>query len=81
MELKKKTAIPERGWGAASLRNQYGLKGWWTSLAISDLKIIELYEQHGASEQFHRELKTDMDLERLPSVRKLAKMGVKTWGQ
>ena len=30
-------------------------------------KIIELYHQHGTSEQFHSELKTDMDLERLPS--------------
>jgi hypothetical protein len=43
------------------------IEGWWTSLAVPDLKIIELYEHHGASEQFHSELKTDMDLERLPS--------------
>lgn len=43
------------------------LEGWWTSLSLADQKIIELYEQHGASEQFHSELKTDMDLERLPS--------------
>ncbi len=43
------------------------IEGWWTSLAVSDLKVIELYEHHGASEQFHSELKTDMDLERLPS--------------
>lgn len=43
------------------------IEGWWTSLAVADQKIIELYEHHGASEQFHSELKTDMDLERLPS--------------
>lgn len=43
------------------------IEGWWTSLAVSDQKVIELYEHHGASEQFHSELKTDMDLERLPS--------------
>jgi len=43
------------------------LEGWWTSLEIADQKVIELYEQHGPSEQFHSELKTDMDLERLPS--------------
>lgn len=30
-------------------------------------KIIALYQDHGTSEQFHSELKTDMDLERLPS--------------
>ena len=29
--------------------------------------IISLYHDHGTSEQFHSELKTDMDVERLPS--------------
>lgn len=29
--------------------------------------MIELYHGHGTMEQFHSELKTDMDLERLPS--------------
>ena len=29
--------------------------------------IIELYHAHGESEQFHSEIKTDLDLERLPS--------------
>ena len=29
--------------------------------------MIELYHQHGTSEQFHSEIKSDMDLERLPS--------------
>lgn len=40
---------------------------WWTSLLCSEEKIIQLYNAHGTSEQFHSELKTDMDLERLPS--------------
>jgi len=40
---------------------------WWTSLRLSPKKVIELYHQHGTSEQFHSELKSDMDLERLPS--------------
>jgi plasmid maintenance system antidote protein VapI len=40
---------------------------WWTSLDISDEEVIRLYEKHGTSEQFHSEIKTDMDLERLPS--------------
>jgi len=29
--------------------------------------VIELYHQHGTSEQFHSEIKTDMDMERLPA--------------
>lgn len=43
---------------------------WWTSLKpsqASSQQVIELYQQHGTSEQFHSELKTEMDLERLPS--------------
>lgn len=40
---------------------------WWTSLKLSPKKVIELYHQHGTSEQFHSEIKTDMGLERLPS--------------
>jgi hypothetical protein len=40
---------------------------WWTSLSESEETIIELYHDHGTCEQFHSEIKTDMDLERLPS--------------
>jgi hypothetical protein len=40
---------------------------WWTSLKLPAKKVIELYHQHGTSEQFHSELKGDLDLERLPS--------------
>lgn len=43
------------------------LEGWWTSLTLPDEEVIALYRDHGTSEQFHSELKTDMDLERLPS--------------
>lgn len=43
---------------------------WWTSLgprmATSD-EVIALYHNHATSEQFHSEIKSDMDLERLPS--------------
>lgn len=38
-----------------------------TSLMASPAQVIELYHAHGTSEQFHSEIKTDMDLERLPS--------------
>ena len=43
---------------------------WYTNLdkeEASDLEIIELYHNHGTSEQYHSEFKTDLDLERLPS--------------
>ncbi len=40
---------------------------WWTSLIHPEKTIIELYHNHGTCEQFHSEIKTDMDLERLPS--------------
>ena len=40
---------------------------YWTSLPDPAHIIIELYHDHGTSEQFHSELKTDLDLERLPS--------------
>ncbi len=40
---------------------------WWTSLKLAPKKVIALYQEHGTSEQFHSEFKSDMDLERLPS--------------
>lgn len=43
------------------------IEGWWTNLDLPPQKIIKLYENHGLSEQFHSEFKSDLDLERLPS--------------
>jgi len=46
------------------------IQTWWTSLPptkVSAEDVIELYHQHGTSEQFHSEFKSDLDLERLPS--------------
>ncbi len=43
------------------------LDGWWTSLKESENDVIELYKGHAVCEQYHAEIKTDMDLERLPS--------------
>jgi hypothetical protein len=40
---------------------------WWTSLKLTPQEVIALYHAHGTSEQFHSEIKTDLDLERLPS--------------
>jgi len=43
------------------------VEGWWTSLDMLEDAVIVLYNDHGTSEQFHSEFKTDLDLERLPS--------------
>nr|WP_280139719.1 IS1380 family transposase [Salibacterium halotolerans] len=40
---------------------------FWTSLDLPAETIIHLYKQHGTCEQFHSELKSDMDVERFPS--------------
>ncbi len=39
----------------------------WTNLDWNDDDIIKGYHAHGECEQYHSEIKTDMDVERLPS--------------
>lgn len=55
--------------GQGLLIPEITLEGWWTSLdeSIDNETVIKLYRDHATSEQFHSELKTDLDLERLPS--------------
>jgi len=43
------------------------IEGWWTTLDQPEAEIIKLYQDHGTSEQFHSEFKSDLDIERLPS--------------
>jgi hypothetical protein len=45
----------------------YTLEGWWTSLQESPRSVIDRYAKHGTREQFHSEITTDLDRERLPS--------------
>ena len=40
---------------------------YYTSLPDSDADIIKLYHNHAICEQFHSEIKTDMDIEQMPS--------------
>ncbi|MCZ8517752.1 transposase, partial [Paenibacillus filicis] len=40
---------------------------YWTTLSCAPSQIVNLYRDHATSEQFHSELKTDLNLERLPS--------------
>jgi hypothetical protein len=53
--------------GQLLLAPEIALAGWWTSLSVSEEEVIQLYADHGTSEQFHSEFKTDLDIERLPS--------------
>ena len=53
--------------GQLLLEPEIEVAAYWTSLPDAPYKIIELYRAHGTSEQFHSEIKSDMDLERLPS--------------
>jgi hypothetical protein len=46
---------------------QIKVNTWWTNLNFDAKKVIKLYHDHATSEQFHSELKDDMDIERLPS--------------
>jgi len=56
--------------GQVLLVPEIEVQTWWVSLgsrtATPD-EVIAIYHAHGTSEQFHSEIKSDMDLERLPS--------------
>ena len=53
--------------GQSLLVPEIEIEGWWTSLDLPEEDVIHWYADHGTSEQFHSELKTDLDIERLPS--------------
>jgi len=40
---------------------------YWTNLPCAATEVCALYHDHGTSEQFHSELKSDLDIEQLPS--------------
>ncbi len=63
-EVVRRTISAE---GQALLIPDLEVQTWWTNLAAPPEDVIRLYREHGTCEQFHSELKTDMDLERLPS--------------
>lgn len=54
-------------YGQFLLEGDIEVNTWWTNLGMTDREVIGLYHAHGESEQFHSEIKTDMDVERLPS--------------
>jgi hypothetical protein len=40
---------------------------YWTNLPGEATEVEHIYHQHGTSEQYHAELKSDLGVERLPS--------------
>ena len=55
--------------GQRLLLPEMTLEGWDTTLpdSLDAQTVIALYADHATHEQFHAEIKTDLDLERLPS--------------
>jgi len=64
MRLVERTADHD---GQLLIEPEYELEGWWTSLDEAPEAVIKRYQAHATHEQFHSEIKTDLDLERLPS--------------
>lgn len=56
----------DRG-GNCLLVSDIEVETWWTNMYETPESVIALYHDHGTSEQFHSELKSDMGVERLPS--------------
>jgi len=53
--------------GTVLLFPEISVETFWTNLYEPPQTVIALYRDHGTSEQFHSELKSDMNVERLPS--------------
>ena len=53
--------------GQALLIDDIEVESYWTNLGESPEDVIKLYHDHGTSEQYHSEIKTDLNIERLPS--------------
>ncbi|WP_373190692.1 IS1380 family transposase, partial [Halomonas sp.] len=64
MRLVERTADHD---GQGLIEPEYELEGWWTRLDEAPQAVIQRYQAHATHEQFHSEIKTDLDLERLPS--------------
>jgi len=63
-EVTERTITAE---GQRLLLPEVEVDAYWTSLSDPVEVIIDQYHQHGTSEQYHSEFKSDIDLERLPS--------------
>lgn len=52
--------------GPQTLFSEYVIESYYSILDVSVEDIMEIYHMHRTCEQFHSELKTDMDIERMP---------------
>jgi len=64
VEATERTSLAD---GQELLFPEIELDSWWTNLPFEVKPCVELYHDHGTSEQFHSELKSDMGMELLPS--------------
>ena len=55
--------------GQKLLFPETAVDSWWTNLPSDVRECVKLYHDHGTSEQYHSELKSDMGIELLPSGR------------
>ena len=53
--------------GQELLMPEIEVETYWTNLYCRAETVVALYHDHGTSEQFHSELKSDLNVERLPS--------------
>lgn len=63
-EVTERLTDPE---GNPLLIPEIDIATYWTNLPCDADTVIALYHDHGTSEQYHSELKSDLDVERLPS--------------
>jgi len=76
--VTERTSTPN---GQMLIVPEYELESFNTSMKrVKAEKIRDLYHAHGTSEQFHSEIKTDLDLERLPSGKFATNAIVLTFG-
>ncbi|WP_437177587.1 transposase, partial [Heyndrickxia coagulans] len=52
--------------GQIFLIPEYEFETYWTTLDVPAHVVVSLYHDHGTCEQFHSEIKSELDLERLP---------------
>jgi uncharacterized protein (DUF1697 family) len=53
--------------GQMLLAPEISVETYWTNLSVDATEVEHIYHQHGTSEQYHGELKSDLGVERLPS--------------
>lgn len=66
-EVTERTSVREKGGYQDLLVPEIEVRAFRTNLRDRPQDVIQLYRDRGTSEQFHSELKGDLNLERLPS--------------